>query len=153
MYYLLILAVLVSDQLTKAYIHANMAAGQSISVIDGIFSITYVQNTGAAFSIFEGKQLLLTAIPVIFIIGIAIFMHTKGRNGHWTLKTAMALIAAGGAGNLIDRLSLGYVVDFFDFHIWPVFNIADIAVCVGCALAVIYVIRFDRSGEGKDNEA
>lgn len=149
MYYLLIVAIIVADQISKAYIHATMILGQSIPVIEDVFHITYVRNTGAAFSILQGEAVLLTVLPILFITAIVIFMKVKGKNLHWSLNTALSLIVAGGAGNLIDRIRLGYVVDFFDFRVFPVFNIADIAVCTGCALMIVYIIFFDRSDEGK----
>lgn len=150
MYYLLIFVVIAADQISKSYIHASMAFGQSIPIVYDMFHITYVRNTGAAFSILQDQTLLLKVLPILFITAIVVFMKLKGKNQHWSLNAALSLIIAGGAGNLIDRIRLGYVIDFFDFRVFPVFNIADIAVCSGCALMIIYILFFDKSGEGKN---
>lgn len=147
MYYLLIFVVISADQIIKAYIHGSMAFGESIPIVYEIFHITYVRNTGAAFSILQGQSLLLKVLPILFITAIVVFMRLKGKDQHWSLNTSLSLIVAGGAGNLIDRIRLGYVIDFFDFRIFPVFNVADIAVCTGCALMIIYILVFDKSGE------
>lgn len=149
MYYLLILVLVVADQASKAYIRSGMMPGDSIPVIAQIFHITYVQNTGAAFSILQNEPLLLKVLPIALIVGIAIYLYRKGQDEHWSLKTALSLIIAGGIGNLIDRVRFGFVVDFFDFRVFPVFNIADIAVCTGCGFLILYVLFFEKSGKGK----
>ena len=140
--YLVIAVVLIIDYALKSHIRASMYAGQSYAVVDGIFSITYVQNRGAAFSILEGEAVLLTIIPAVALLIAVIYME-KFRNQHWTFLLAMELIIAGGAGNLIDRISLGFVTDMFDFHFWPVFNIADIAIVVGCGFLILFMFKFD----------
>ncbi|MBQ6900271.1 MAG: signal peptidase II [Firmicutes bacterium] len=141
--YLIIAALLAADHLLKYYIRATMYSGQSIAVIDNIFSITYVQNRGAAFSMFEGMETLLTWMPAIALI-IAVWYMEKHMEQHWTLILSMILIIAGGLGNLIDRVTLGFVTDMFDFHFWPVFNIADIAICVGCGFLILFMFVFDK---------
>lgn len=139
MFYILIFLVILADQGTKLFIRLNMDLNSSISVIDGIFSITYIHNTGAAFSILQGKTIFLIMIQIVVILAIFFYMIMKGSSLHWTLKASMAMIAGGGLGNLIDRVNNGYVVDFLHFHFWPIFNIADISVSCGCGLLVIYV--------------
>ena len=141
--YLIIAALLAADHLLKYYIRATMYSGQSIVVIDNIFSITYVQNRGAAFSMFECMETLLTWMPAIALI-IAVWYMEKHMEQHWTLILSMILIIAGGLGNLIDRVTLGFVTDMFDFHFWPVFNIADIAICVGCGFLILFMFVFDK---------
>ena len=144
MYYLIILAVIIFDRISKVYISGNMELNSSNPVIDGIFHITYIQNTGAAFSMLEGHRLFLIALTALLILGLLVFLVIKGNKEHWSLKLALSLIISGGIGNLIDRVMYGYVVDFMDFRVWPIFNIADVSVCVGCGFLIIYIIFFDK---------
>ena len=146
MFYILIIAVIVFDQLSKFIIQSNMDLNSSIPLIEGFFSITYIRNTGAAFSVLQGKTIILIFIQVFVILAIFGYVIYKKKSLHWTLKTALALIAGGGLGNLIDRVYNGYVVDFIHFHFWPIFNIADISVCIGSGLLIIYVFLI----EGKE---
>ena len=148
MYYILIIAVVIIDQASKYIVKTYMALHESISVIENIFHITYIHNYGAAFSILEGQRWLLLVVTGIALLIFLVYMIVKKDSLHNVLKISMALIIAGGVGNLIDRAFYGYVVDFFDFRIWPIFNIADIAVCIGCALLIVYVLFIDRK-EGK----
>jgi len=125
-----------------------MALYESIPVIQDVFHITYIHNTGAAFSIMAGQISLLILLPLFMIIAAVVFMFVMRKKGHPMLMTSVALIAGGGVGNLIDRMMLGYVVDYLDFRVFPIFNLADIAVCVGCGLLILYVLFFD--GKQKD---
>ena len=77
----------------------------------------------------------------------AVWYMERHRDGHWSLLLALELIISGGAGNLIDRAILGFVTDMFDMHFWPVFNVADIAICLGCLFLVIYIFAFDKPEE------
>ena len=145
MYYIGILALIGLDWLTKHWIQTSMALNDTIPVIDGIFHITYIHNYGAAFSILQGKQAFLLVVTGIAMLAMAVYMvYGQKKNeltpmGLWSL----ALIIGGGLGNFIDRVRLGYVVDFFDFRVWPIFNVADIAVCCGCGLLVFYVLIWE----------
>ena len=145
MYYIAILALLGLDWLTKYWIQTSMALNDTIPVIDGIFHITYIHNYGAAFSILEGKQGFLLAVTGAAMAAIAIYMVYAQKKkeltpmGLWSL----ALILAGGLGNFFDRVRFGYVVDFLDFRVWPIFNVADIAGCCGCGLLVFYVMIWE----------
>jgi len=125
-----------------------MALYESIPVIQDVFHITYIHNTGAAFSIMAGQISLLILLPLFMIIAAVVFMFVMRKKGHPMLMTSVALIAGGGVGNLIDRMMLGYVVDYLDFRVFPIFNLADIAVCIGCGLLILYVLFFD--GKQKD---
>ena len=122
-----------------------MSLGETIPVIENIFHITYIHNTGGAFSILQGQTAALTIIPAILIVAMIIYIHKKRESGHFTLLSSLALICGGGLGNLIDRARLGVVVDFIDFRVFPVFNFADICVCCGCGLLIVYMIFFDKS--------
>lgn len=145
MYYLVMIAIVAIDQAVKYIIAANFSAGESVPVILNIFHITYVQNRGAAFSTFMGQRMMLIGLPVVLIAALAFYYYRYGKEEHWTLRLAISLIIAGGIGNLIDRVFRGFVVDMFDFIVWPVFNVADIAVCIGCGALVLYVILFDKN--------
>lgn len=145
--YLIIVAIIALDQATKFAVRANLQIGESIRVIRNFFSITHISNYGGALSMFEHNTFLLIGIPLVAMI-TAVWYIEKHKDAHWTLTVAIELIVAGGVGNLIDRISQGYVTDFLDFTSLPlwdwIFNIADIAVCVGCFLLVLYIFKFDR---------
>lgn len=140
MYFIIIAFILIADQGIKYLIRAAMELNQSIPLIDGIFHITYIHNYGAAFSILQNKTVFLIAVQVIVISGILVYLVKKRKTEHPMLLLSLAMIVAGGLGNLIDRAVNGYVVDFLDLRFWPIFNIADISVCVGCGLMVLYVL-------------
>ncbi len=142
MWYLILLVLVVAlDQAVKALVQSHFALYQSVPVIEGIFHLTYIQNTGAAFSVLEGKQLFLILLTATVSAFLVFYIAKNRQSANRFLLLALSLIAAGGIGNLIDRIRFGYVVDFFDFSIvpFPVFNIADIAVTTGCGLLVIYM--------------
>ena len=144
--YLVILGVLLTDHLVKLLVRSTMYCGQTIPVIGGIFSITYVQNRGAAFSLFTGRGKMIMVITFIALC-IAVWYMEKHKNSHWTLLLSLELIIAGGVGNIIDRAVRGYVTDMFDMHFFPVFNVADIAICVGCGFLILYMFVFDKPDE------
>ncbi len=149
-YLLLIVGVLVLDRVVKIAVSTNMDPGDSIPVIDSIFHITYVQNTGAAFSMLQGHPMLLIVVPgIVILIGI-VFVLVKHKEYNKTFMTSISLICGGGLGNLTDRMAQGYVVDMFDFRIFPVFNVADICVCTGCGLLMLYMIIYSNRSESHD---
>lgn len=149
--YFWIIGIILLDQVFKLVVRSSMYIGQSIPVINGVFHITYVQNRGAAFNMLDGKSLVLIMIPAI-AIAVAIWYMEKHLQEHWTLIVSLVLVIAGGIGNLIDRCFMGFVTDMFDFRVWPVFNIADIAVCVGAGILILYTFAFYEEKEIKDNE-
>lgn len=142
--YFIIAGIVLLDQSVKFAVRHTMYVGQSIPIIGDVFHLTYVQNTGAAFSLFEGRFAFLTMIPLLALL-FAVWYMEKHKNAHITLILSLVLIIPGGFGNLLDRITLGYVTDMFDFRFWPVFNIADIAICLGCVFLVVYIFfYFDR---------
>lgn len=143
--YGVILVIILFDQAVKSAVRSSFAIGESRDVIGKIFSLTYVQNTGAAFSMFSGMDWLLLAVPLI-AIGIGIWYMEKHRDQHWTLYLSLALTIGGGVSNIIDRFAFGFVTDMFDFHFWPVFNVADIAICTGCGILIIYILKYYGKG-------
>lgn len=144
---LLMATLIIVDQLSKGAIQSSLYYGQSIPVIDGFFSIAYVKNTGAAFGFGAGAHdyfriIMFLILPVIFC-GWIFYMLIKTLKGPFYLSLAYALILAGAVGNLIDRFSLGYVVDFLLFY-WkdeanhfPAFNVADSCITVAAGLLII----------------
>lgn len=148
--YVLIVGILLVDQLVKYVVRSQMYVGESIPVIQDVFHLTYVRNTGAAFNLFEGMSLFLQ-IVTFFALLFAVWFMEKHLQRHWTLLLSMILIISGGAGNLLDRIFMGYVTDLFDFRFFPVFNVADIAICTGCFILVLYTFVFDRPAEEKGN--
>ena len=143
-YYLTAALVIAVDQISKAVIRMTMHVGDSVSILGDFFRLTYIRNSGAAFSMMSGQRILLVVIPIVGIIAALWYLHHH-RGEHWTLYGSWALIVAGGIGNLIDRIAFGEVTDMFDFSIFPpVFNVADIAVTFGCALFILYILAGDR---------
>lgn len=128
------------DQWIKWIVVENIKPIKSINVIPQFFSLLYLENRGAAFSIFENKQLFLilfTSLLCVVIIGMILFY--KSQNA-WSW-VASVLVLGGGIGNLIDRIRLGYVVDYLKFSFFPpVFNFADICVVTGVILFIIHVL-------------
>ena len=146
---LLVIAIVTFDQLSKYAIRSLFSVNESVSVIGDFFELRYIQNDGAAFSSFAGKQAFLIAVSIIAIIGAAFFLRKMKSEGAM-FKVALLCIIAGGIGNLIDRFFLGYVTDMLSFSIFPpVFNIADIAVCLGCVFLIIYVLFFMKDDKPK----
>ncbi len=134
------MVALAADQLTKLMIRQSLSAGQSIPVFNKYFHITFVRNPGGAFGIFPVGKSFFLVIAIFVVIGIIIYKLTHPGIGRMA-NLAMGLVLGGAAGNLVDRLFIGEVVDWIDFRIWPVFNIADIVLVVGLSLFSLYIIR------------
>ncbi|MDD5353989.1 MAG: signal peptidase II [bacterium] len=130
------LLILLADQYTKLIVQQDMIVGQSIPVIHKIFHFTYVQNSGGAFGILRGRTNLFIIISIIVILFIVYFMFKEEKKDYF-VKVVCAFVLGGAISNLIDRIRLGYVVDFVDFQVWPVFNIADSAISIGMVLLFI----------------
>lgn len=139
MIFIIVLATLSLDQLTKFLITKNLFQNQSIPIIKGVFHITLVHNRGAAFGILK-NQIPLFIITSLFAI-ILIYFNLKENRQSKSYSIVLSLILAGALGNLIDRLFFGYVIDFLDFRIWPVFNVADSAITIGAILLGCSMLR------------
>lgn len=137
---LLFFGVVACDQITKAIVMRSMVPGQSIPILQDIFHLTYVLNPGAAFGIFSNQRIFLLITGAVLILATAYFYPLLKKSDSFLRFGAMAILS-GAIANLIDRIQTGYVVDFFDFRIWPVFNVADIAIVLGMGL-MIYAILF-----------
>ncbi len=146
--------IIIADQISKLWIRSSLAPGESTWDI-GFLRLYHVQNTGAAFGIFQDHAVILTIIDIIgacLVLWLVLFMHRRlPFLNSLPFKLTLALILGGTIGNLIDRLSLGYVTDFIDFSFWATFNIADSSVVVGALLLAYFVIRLSRDID-KDNE-
>ena len=145
--YELIIAILIGlDQLSKYWVLNYLQEIGSIPVIQNVFHLTYVENRGAAFGMFQNNQMIFVVVAIVASIFGLYYLHTKKM--HSIGKVGIMLIISGAIGNLIDRVRLGFVVDYFDFRIiWEyVFNVADVFVVVGTAMLCIYILFF----EGKE---
>ena len=138
--FVLPLAVVILDQFSKYIVVENMALGESIPIIEEVFHLTYILNPGAAFGMFAHNRLFFIAIAVI-VIGIIIWARREILASPWEVKAGCGLFLGGAIGNLIDRARQGLGIDFFDFRIWPVFNIADIAICIGVVLIIWNLLK------------
>lgn len=140
MFYLIVIIWLVLDQVSKYYVMNHFAIGESVSVIQNVFHLTYIINRGAAFGMLANQRWFFLVVAFILIIVYAIY-HKKVTRGPISLRIGSALLISGAIGNGIDRYVLHGVVDFFDFRIWPIFNVADIGICVGVACIIYHLLR------------
>ena len=131
--------VIILDQFTKYLIKTSMYPRESIPVIENIFHITFIKNSGAAFGIFQG-QIIFLIVMTILIIFLLVGVYWKLARQNTILTIGLALQLGGAIGNLADRIRFSYVVDFFDFRVWPVFNIADIAIVIGVAIVAWQIL-------------
>lgn len=146
MFYIITLAWLILDQVSKYYVQTHMALGQSIVVVPGLFHWTYILNHGAAFGILRDQRIFFLAIVVILLVCLA-YKCKEIAEGPSYLKLGTGLLLAGAVGNAIDRFVQDGVVDFFDFLIWPIFNVADIGIVIGIFLVAYYMIASDSEDE------
>ena len=144
---LTIVLLIVLDQLVKWAIVSNIKLGEVKGFIPSIMSLTYLQNTGAAFSILENQQWLFTIITLL-VIGGAIWYLIKNIKGSFWLISGLTLIIAGGLGNFIDRLRQGFVVDMIqvDFINFAVFNVADTYLTFGVLIMLLVIIKEETNG-------
>lgn len=151
---ILILTVLIValDQATK-YVVSNWPGELPQEIIRGVFAINIVLNKGGAFGILKNQVPFFILIAILAILAMVLMLrslkkkkNTEGQNAFFhisMLETALSLVLGGTIGNLIDRLRFGYVIDFFDFKIWPVFNIADSAITIGMAM-LLFLMFFKK---------
>ena len=117
----------------------HFALGESLPVIQNLFHLTYIINRGAAFGMLTNQRWFFLAVAFVLIIVYG-FYRKRVNNGPLSLRVGTALLISGAIGNGIDRYVLHGVVDFFDFRIWPIFNIADIGICVGVVCVIYYLL-------------
>ena len=155
-FFLIALPVVAADQLSKFAIRTNLPYKEFLPET-GFFRLTHIHNKGAAFGIFQGQSLPLTILAIIGVgalLFLVIFMYRR----FYFLETArgklsLGLILGGTVGNLIDRISFGYVIDFIDIGAWPAFNIADSSVVVGAILLAFWLIQLNKSDQGSDGQS
>lgn len=142
MLYIFIIVILITvDQWSKYLTELYLKPIETLPLIKNVFHLTYARNTGAAFSILQGKQIFLMILTSIVIVMLIFYLVKNYRKGNILLNLSLTFIIGGAIGNLIDRVRLNYVVDLFDFRLinFPVFNSADIFVVLGTIL-LSYVI-------------
>ena len=146
-YELIILLLVGIDQLSKILALKYLKNVESIPIIQNMFHLTYVENRGAAFGMFQNNQIIFVIVALVASIYGLYYLHTKKVN--ILGKVSILLIISGALGNLIDRVRLGFVVDYFDFRIiWEyVFNVADIFVVLGTILLCIYILFYEDNKE------
>ena len=144
----LALVILGADQLTKFLVRNHMAVGESIPE-SWFIRITYIQNTGGAFGLFANQTIFLTIAAIIGICVIGYFF-IRGSRFRFVLRLSLALQMGGALGNVIDRLTFGYVIDFIDIRVWPIFNVADSSITIGFFLLVwTLIMGSDRKGKNR----
>lgn len=130
------LFIVILDQLAKFITKNNFELNQSVPLIKDILHLTYVTNAGSAFGLFKGFNLAFILFSIIIII-VVLYHIKKIKQDEKVLQLSVGLLLGGTVGNLIDRIAYGFVVDFIDFGIWPVFNVADSAVTISAVLLII----------------
>ncbi len=142
---ILLILIIFIDQLSKWLVVALLQGKPSFYLIDGVLRFTYVENDGAAFGMLDDARWVFLIMSTVMIIALIYYIVKYKPTSKWVM-TSLILIVGGGIGNMIDRVLLGYVIDFIDFCAFPnlwkwVFNIADSCVCVGVAMLSVWLIR------------
>jgi signal peptidase II len=130
LFYLGALLVFAIDQILKHLIHKFMFLGQTIPLVNDVVKLTYVRNTGAAFSLFVGFSSYLAIVGLV-VTAAVVYFHYRVPAKNLLIQAGLACLLGGSIGNLADRLVRSYVIDYIDITIWPVFNFADIMINVG----------------------
>lgn len=151
MYILIVLIGIILDQVTKYWAFVVLKGGRSIEVIDKFLYFTYSENSGAAWGMFKNATLFFTIVTIPVVIGIIWYMLKNRNNIDMFVKLPLAMIISGAIGNLIDRIRLGYVIDFIfsplgGLYDFPIFNLADMYISVATIMLIVYILFF----EGKD---
>ena len=133
------------DILSKSLIARFISFNESITIINNFFNITYVRNTGAAWSILNNNTIMITIISIVIIIFLIGYMYKNNKNSSKFEKVGYSLVLGGALGNLFDRLVYGYVIDFIDIYIfnydYPIFNLADTFIVIGVIILFISMWR------------
>ena len=150
-YPLIIVAIpsLVLDIITKRMVQTHIPKGSGITIIEGFFTLRHDRNTGAAFGILSDQRTLLLTITIAALIFILVYSF-RFKHSRW-MQVSLGFLLGGAVGNFIDRIYLGEVVDFLQFGIeskrlyWPTFNVADISVCIGAGMLIVYLFQIQKS--------
>ena len=134
--------IIITDRITKIFFSKLLSLGETLPIIRNVFHLTLVHNTGIAFGLFKDQGIVFIIIPIIAVILLIfnIFYYRNNKELSRIYLFGFSLILGGAIGNLIDRIAFGYVIDFIDLRIWPVFNIADSAITVGAVIIAIKCI-------------
>ncbi len=135
--------VLLVDQTSKQLVLAKLALGESwnpVPALERFVSVTHVINRGAAFGLFPNQGNLFAVIAIVVVIAILTYYRYLP-TGNWLVRLSLGLQLGGAMGNLIDRLRYGYVIDFIDFKIWPVFNLSDVSIVTGVGLLAYFLMN------------
>ena len=154
--YILCVLILLLDRATKIWAVNSLDGKGFVDFIKGFINLVYVENTGVAFGMFSDKLYVMLPITIL-VIGICVFVYAKNKGQNKVFDYAMLLIITGAIGNVMDKLTRGFVVDFlnFEFMDFPVFNVADISVCIGAGLLMIYILFCSdkkKEAEGKSDD-
>lgn len=147
-YYAVVALIACGDQIIKWMVVHSLVMYEKIPILGGLVTVTNIRNSGAAYNLFSDMTWLLILFPGIVMAFGLIYIGVKSKTSNKMLMLALSMVIGGGLGNLIDRITKGYVVDFLDIKIIPVFNVADMFICVGCGLLFIYLLFVD----GKHHE-
>jgi signal peptidase II len=131
--------VAILDQVVKAIITQKLKDGRIVDLLGGLIRLDYTSNTGAAFGFFRAGSIFFAVIAALVSVGIIAY-YRRASDSPLSVRTALGLILGGAIGNLIDRVRLGYVVDFIDLRFWPVFNLADSAIVLGVSLLFVHAL-------------
>ena len=153
-YFALGVLILIADLLTKIWAQTRLCEIGTIPLIEDVFHLTYVENRGAAFGILQDKRVFFVLITLAFVVAV-VYVILKYKNRPVVLNYGLTFMVAGALGNMIDRICRGYVVDMFDFRIinFPVFNVADIFVCIGAGLLAIFFIFCDGKEKAREDNS
>ena len=153
LFFLVTAGVILLDQVTKILALQYLAPAGSYPLWEHVLHLTYVENTGAAFGMLQDRRWVFLVISTVALSGMIVYMFLN-KTKHPLETTAVAFIVGGGIGNMIDRLARGFVVDFVDVKCIPywkyIFNVADIFVCVGCGLFILYILLFEAKVQKKE---
>jgi len=141
MIFVIVSAILILDQASKYIVAKNLTLGESIPLVGSVLQLTLVHNRGAAFGILKNQTYLFIFTSILAVILIYLSLKEHSQKNFSIYKLALSLIAAGAVGNLIDRVFFGYVIDFIDLRVWPVFNVADSAITIGAALLGFSILK------------
>lgn len=128
------------DQVSKIWVQRNMDLMESIPVIKGIFHLTYIHNPDSAFGLLKFPNTVFVIVGIVVIIFIVFILRKKIAQKNRMVFFSLMFILGGSLGNMIDRLRVGSVIDFLDFRIWPIFNIADSALNIGLFLLIVHFL-------------
>lgn len=140
-YYIIAMILIGLDQLSKYLTVQEIALGEVVSLVPNVLSLTYIRNSGAAWSILEDQMIFFYVITIVVVGALIYFLHTEGKKSP-IASTGIAFIMGGAIGNFIDRLHLKYVIDMIrlEFINFPIFNVADMALTIGVIILIGYIV-------------